>query len=46
MALLFINQHSFAQERVNDTTYNKGHIVIENPKSIVKAYTYDPATDR
>ena len=46
IALLFINQHSFAQERVNDTTYNKGHIVIENPKSIVKAYTYDPATDR
>ena len=46
IAMLFINQYSFSQVRANDTTYNKGNMVIENPKSIVEAYTYDPATDR
>ena len=46
IAMLFFNQYSFSQVRVNDTTYNKGHMEIDNPKSIFEAYTYDPATDR
>ncbi len=30
----------------DSTGYNTGSIKIDNPKSIVEAYTYDPATDR
>jgi len=35
-------------EKSRDTIkgYNTGKVEIENPKSIVEAYTYDPATDR
>ena len=46
--LCFINPFSFAQEKENDTVkgYNKGKIKINNPKSILEAYTYDPNTDR
>ena len=45
-ATLVVNQVVFSQVRPNDTTYNKGQMVLENPKSIIEAYTYDPATDR
>ncbi len=34
-----------AQVKV-DTTYNKGKLDIDNPKSIIEAYTYDPVTDK
>ena len=30
----------------DSTGYNTGSIKIDNPKSIVEAYTYDPTTDR
>lgn len=35
-------------EAARDTIkgYNTGKVEIDNPKSIVEAYTYDPATDR
>jgi cell surface protein SprA len=35
-------------EAARDTIkgYNTGKIEVDNPKSIVEAYTYDPATDR
>jgi len=46
IALLFVSQSIVSQVRPNDTTYNKGQMVLGNPKSIVEAYTYDPATDR
>ena len=44
--LLFSSYISVAQE--NDTLkgFNKGKIILPNPKSIVEAYTYDAAIDR
>lgn len=47
--MLFSNT-SFAQvdQDANDSVkgYNTGSMAIPNPKSIVEAYSYDPATDR
>ena len=50
LIIFLSSQSSFAQvdDDVNDTVkgYNTGSIAIGNPKSVVEAYTYDPATDR
>jgi len=50
IAMILMSQLSFAQEtptQPQDTLgYNTGSIKIDNPKSVVEAYTYDPATDR
>jgi cell surface protein SprA len=45
-SFLLVSQSIVSQVRPNDTTYNKGQMVLGNPKTIVEAYTYDPATDR
>ena len=41
-------QFSFGQEKENDTVkgFSKGKIKINNPKSILESYSYDPKTDR
>ena len=46
--ILLLSIHTFGQvsPTKQDTTYNKGKLEIKNPKSIVDAYTYDPATNR
>jgi cell surface protein SprA len=47
-AALLFGQFAFAQDdEVNDSIkgYNTGNIVLSNPKSVVEAYTYDPATN-
>ena len=43
-----LTQYSFSQITENDTVkgYNKGKIKLNNPRSIVEAYTYDPNIDR
>lgn len=46
---LFLNFSVFAQEEVQDslkTGFSVGKLKVENPKSILEAYTYDPVTDR
>lgn len=49
---MFASAFSYAQEtpvQEQDTTktgYSVGQIVMPNPKSIIDAYTYDPATNR
>ncbi len=50
--MMLVSQASFAQidttkTKVLDTVgYNKGKIKINNPKSVIEAYKYDPTTDR
>ena len=45
---LFAQVVEETDETAQDTIkgYNQGQIVIENPKSIIDAYEYDPITDR
>jgi cell surface protein SprA len=47
--LLLVSTATFAQvvtTEKDSTGYAKGKMQINNPKSILDAYTYDPATDR
>jgi cell surface protein SprA len=50
--MMLFSQALFAQVdttkmKVSDTVgYNKGSIKIDNPKSVIEAYKYDPTTDR
>ena len=49
LLLFFTSFVSFSQEDVPDTTKtgnDLGNIKLQNPKSIIDAYTYDPNTDR
>ena len=49
MMLLLLSTTAFSQvagTAADSTGYVKGRMEIKNPKSILDAYTYDPATDR
>jgi cell surface protein SprA len=44
---MFISNFSFAQDEPNDSIkgFNTGSIKLENPKSVLEAYTYDSKTN-